>query len=883
MSTSAQYDVFLSHNSADKPEVETIGDRLRQERFNPFLDKWHLVPGKPWQTELTVALDASACVAIFFGPNGDGPWHNEEMQLALLKAVRTNDDHRLIPVLLPGADPSQIDGFLELRTWVDFRPGLDDEAAFQRLVAAIKGVAPDSAEGLLELPDEPRPYRGIERFEGEQQQFFFGRDDEIRRLIERLEQERFVAVVGASGSGKSSLARAGFYTDAAEQTQPGIRDWRRIVLMPKSNPLLELAANLVAHLPVVERPALVKTFIDDFRNSPDGLITALTTLFPNPDQPVLLLVDQFEELFTQRPPAEQDQTEWRQRTACFAENLLTAVNHKLDWLRIVVTLRADFLDSFVGGDFPDFLTLLERRQFWLGAMGEDDFREVIVRPATQRGAFFEKGLVERILAEMHGEASALPLLEEALGALWDQRRGPWLTHQAYDDIGGVGGALADKADRIFNNLKPSDQKIARRVFLGLIQLGEGTRDTRRRTVVASLMGFADEPERVEEVVRRFSAPGVRLITLSAHPDGGDMAEVTHEALFEHWRQLDEWLDSSRDDLRFQRRLDQAARHWKDQSQATGVLWRPPDLELLNQYHERRGDDMTPLQVDFLLASRRAEQQRIAQKEQQQKTLQRRLRIAVGSAIAAGVLFTIALGLGIAANTQRSKAIAAKHDADAKRTEAVNARQAESKALEVANRERIQAEESARIANQQRNLAMDSIGTLIEDVQEQLTDASTHQLKEQLLNTAMQGLEKLSKNLQTERSSDADADLLMAKARMRLGGTYQLLGKGASARGEFQAAQSILAGLPEEDQTVEARETRIAVLHSLGEVSGRREALVFYKQAMAVADQEPRSGHATRAKCMARLGKGQFENAMIDQAIVTTRQGLDLLEGAGDDN
>src|SRR5262245_14553441 len=158
-----KYDVFLSHSSADKTAVEVLGARLRGEGLRSFLDKWHLIPGKPWQSELAEALEQSACVAVFFGASGDGPWQNEEMQLALNTAVRTRNDYRIIPVLLPGADPSRVNGFLELRTWVDFQAGLDDAAAFRRFVAGIKGEPPDDSRD--ELADEPRPYRGLDRFE----------------------------------------------------------------------------------------------------------------------------------------------------------------------------------------------------------------------------------------------------------------------------------------------------------------------------------------------------------------------------------------------------------------------------------------------------------------------------------------------------------------------------------------------------------------------------------------------------------------------------------------------------------------------------------------------------------------------------------------------
>src|SRR5262249_34488893 len=158
------------------------------------------------------------------------------------RAIRTRDDYRVIPVLLPGADPAQLGGFLGLRSWVDFRSGLDDEEALRRLIAGIKGVAPDAGDGSYELPSDPRPYRGIAQFDQAEHSFYFGRDAEIERLTAQLEKEHFVAVIGASGSGKSSLVRAGLCTEAAERAQPGIRAWLRIMFMPEKNALLQLAA-----------------------------------------------------------------------------------------------------------------------------------------------------------------------------------------------------------------------------------------------------------------------------------------------------------------------------------------------------------------------------------------------------------------------------------------------------------------------------------------------------------------------------------------------------------------------------------------------------------------------------------------------------------------
>ena len=371
-SSKPSYDVFLSHNSEDKPAVETIANRLEDEGISPYLDIWHLTPGKLWLRELADALEESACVAVFFGPSGLGAWHHQEMQIALNKAARTQDNFRLIPVLLPGADKSQVDSFLQLRTWVDFSDALVDELAFGRLLSAIKGK-PSEQFTSVELPNEPKPYRGLERFEKDHAEFFFGRDGEIRRLIDRLEKQRFVAVVGASGSGKSSLVRAGLYTDTAETHHPGIKEWRRITLVPGNDPIRSIATQLVEHLPASDRPGLVEHYKDNFPKKRDGLITALQTLFPNPQHKILLVVDQFEELYTQQPRSESNQpvdSKAASKVAAFAANLFDAHDANLDWLRIVVTLRADFVDRFVKNNSADFRKLLEQRQFWLGPMDE---------------------------------------------------------------------------------------------------------------------------------------------------------------------------------------------------------------------------------------------------------------------------------------------------------------------------------------------------------------------------------------------------------------------------------------------------------------------------------------------------------------------------------
>jgi hypothetical protein len=206
-----QFDVFLSHNSRDKPVVERLAEKLHRAGLAPWLDKWNLTPGGRWQEEIVDGLLASSACAVFVGPHGIGDWVREELAVALDRAAKDRA-FRVFLVLLPGApepfDATTLPPFLSTHTWVDLRRGVDAPRALQYLVNAVKGL-PLGPETPLETRSDVCPYRGLHAFDEEHAEFFFGREADVQRLVEKLKTTRFLAVVGASGSGKSSLVRAG--------------------------------------------------------------------------------------------------------------------------------------------------------------------------------------------------------------------------------------------------------------------------------------------------------------------------------------------------------------------------------------------------------------------------------------------------------------------------------------------------------------------------------------------------------------------------------------------------------------------------------------------------------------------------------------------------
>ncbi|MFI0524516.1 MAG: TIR domain-containing protein [Ilumatobacteraceae bacterium] len=655
MTESQEYDVFLSHSSKDKPAVERIADRLRaEEGIQPFLDKWHLPPGAPWQEELKVALRSSASVAVFIGPNGSGPWQDEELRLALDRAARSKDDFRVIPVILPTADTSAVDEFLAQRTWVDFSAGLDDAEAMKRLAAGVRGEA--FTTEAFSLPDEPVPYRGLFRFEAKDQRFFFGRDDDIERLIHKVEESAFVAVVGASGSGKSSLVRAGLLPNLDARIrvpQPGA--WVTLTCLPGHDPFKSLAQQVATLSPTPGSLTEIDALAERFRTTDTGLIDALSALTAAAPAPVLLFIDQFEELFTVARDSSQTPAGDRAMRARFVANLASTAADSKGFVKIVMTMRADFSGEALS--VAGLADLLQDHEVKLGALIGDKLREAIVRPAHECGAIFEKGLVARIMDQVDGQPGSLPLLQHALYELWTERRGPWLTNDAFESTGGVVRALSKRAQEVYDGFTKGQQRAARQVFVRLTQFGDGVPDTRRRAGLAEL--GADDPD-VRSVLDALSGEAARLIVIE-----GDTAEVAHEALLRNWDTLRGWLDGDRVDHRVHRDLTEAAEKWAQRERDTSSLYQGVDLEEAKRLRTARSDDLNALEREFIGASQTFADRELAAATAQAASLQRRL-------IVAGVALLIAVALAVTSVAFATRARTAQQRADDRTAEALEA-------------------------------------------------------------------------------------------------------------------------------------------------------------------------------------------------------------------
>jgi tetratricopeptide (TPR) repeat protein len=620
------YHVFLSHSSADKPAVEALARRLAKEGIDPWLDKWHLIPGDPWQPAIEGALAESATCAVFVGPSGFGPWQNEEMRAAIDRRVRDSGRHfRVIPVLLPGAERaerSSLPTFLATTTWVEFRDSLEDLDAFHRLVCGIRGLEPGTGPGQA-VYEGQCPYRGLRVFDVDDAAFFFGREALVEWLLNELRPatsdkpvNRFLAVVGASGSGKSSLARAGLVAALKHDGVPSSSRWPIAISRPGSDPLENLAVALSKAADIGQGASALADLIAAFAKSEKTLHLTVRRLLPEnaSDTRVVVVVDQFEEIFTLCRKCEL-------RDA-FVRNLLYAAKSAEGQTLVILAMRADFYAKCAAN--AELAAAMSDHHVLVGPMTEDELRRAIERPVQRVGCEFDAGLVDLLVREVRNQPGALPLLQDALLELWKQREGRRLTVKAYQEIGKLEGALQRRADATLQTFSKDEQELCRLTFLRLTQPGEGTEDTKRRVSMRELQSLSGNSAATEAIIQKLTDKS--LLTTEgdlSHKDA--CVEVAHEALIRNWPQLRKWIDADRAGLRVRARLTEAAREWKNSGHDPAYLYSGARLAVAEEWAVSHPGELTIDEAEFVRCSREAQKQRETTELEAARTLAEALR------------------------------------------------------------------------------------------------------------------------------------------------------------------------------------------------------------------------------------------------------------------
>jgi WD40 repeat protein len=587
------------------------------------------------------------------------------------------------------------------------------------------------------VPAVENPYKGLRAFQEADAGDFFGREALTRRLLGRLgeagELARFLAVIGPSGSGKSSVVRAGVLPALRRGTLTGSRHWFIVEMIPGAQPLAELAQALLRV--AVDKP---RDLLGQLQRDERGLLHATQQLLPGGAETELVLVlDQFEEVFT----LVEDEAE---RTH-FLNSLQTAVTDPHSRLRVILTLRADFYDRPLL--YTGLSELVRERTEVVTPLTAEELQHAIVGPAERVGVSLEADLVGALVAEVSEQPGTLPLLQYALTELFERRSGRVMTLDAYTGSGGVTGALARRADLIYQRLQPSEQAAARQLFLRLVTLGEGAEDTRRRVLRSELTALSNEERGtrnddgtghrsafvayrwldMETVIDTYDK--YRLLTGDRDPiTRTPTVEVAHEALIRTWGRLRDWLDASRDDLRLQRRLAVAAAEWAHAGRDPSYLAGGVRLE---QFSDWSGQTQLALNADervYLeasLAERDREQAAELVRKEREVALERRSRSVLRALVGVFVVATV-VGLGLAALAFSQRQAATRSAAAAQQAELTA--QSNADAAERARQEAQTNADTAKAAQQeaQRNADEAQNVALYAGAQEALSKGNTDQ-------------------------------------------------------------------------------------------------------------------------------------------------------------
>ncbi|MBD2078710.1 pentapeptide repeat-containing protein [Leptolyngbya sp. FACHB-17] len=378
--------------------------------------------------------------------------------------------------------------------------------------------------------DETNPYQGLLAFTAETAKFFFGRDRVVQDLVAALSRSNFVPLIGASGSGKSSVVRAGLMPRLEEL------GWRVLEPIKPGTEPLETLRSQISSLYVGD--VIAPPVADAYPRIPG-------------DEPILLVVDQFEEIFTLcRNPAEQ---------AKFIDLLLNLPESGR--IKAVITMRADFFEACLA--YPALTQAIQTNQVLLSRMAEAELEAAIVNPAKIQGMSLQPKLLTKILQDVEAEENCLPLLEFALQQLWEQRSGTELTFDAYRKLGGVTGALNAHAEEIYKQLAARKQENwAKRVLLRLVRTGEGTKDTRQRQAKIDLLAMGKDAGEKEAISLVITALVDGRLLVSDRIDGQDVIDLSHEALMLSWKRFVGWRESDRKTRRLVDKIEDAKREWQ---------------------------------------------------------------------------------------------------------------------------------------------------------------------------------------------------------------------------------------------------------------------------------------------------------------------------------
>ncbi|QSJ17141.1 caspase family protein [Nostoc sp. UHCC 0702] len=540
---------------------------------------------------------------------------SEFSQCLIIGAARVENSAEFPTALLKTLQTANLQTGLSVAGWIT---GVQRELAESKIwrnywLGGMQGVIEVLPAGLQQKSQRLDlgicPYMGLKAFSEKDTQFFYGQEALTQRIINEVNQKSFLAVVGASGSGKSSVVQAGLMAQLRLGKQiPTSEQWWIKCLRPGENPIAELA-RIMANAD--ETPSYTQGLL---HLGGEGFVRWLRT---RTEPMVVLVIDQFEELFTLAAASDRQ---------LFLDILLEALEYAADRFKLIITLRADFITSCL--EVPLLSKKLQESHVLVPPrLTAENYRQVIEKPAQQVELKVQSGLVELLLQDLQQSAGDLPLLQFVLEQLWehrDQNTGE-LTVKAYrEKIGGIQSALERKSQAVYDSLAPDEKTVAQWIFLSLTRLGEGTEDTKRQVRKSNLFEGKYSPVIVERTLQKFIA--AKLIVVKLAEDESNIGqsrthdeiteelqliksevtvEVAHEILIRHWSTLRWWLDENRDRLHQQQRLEKKVKEWQAKNKHPDFLLQKTQLTEAEAFYHKYKDDLKPQEREYIQASKQA--------------------------------------------------------------------------------------------------------------------------------------------------------------------------------------------------------------------------------------------------------------------------------------
>ncbi len=612
-------EVFFSYAREDEVLRTELEKHLRILELQGFIKGWHdrdINAGIDWSHEIHKHLNSAHIILLLVSPDFLASRYCYSIEMRRAMERHYAKEAYVIPIILrpiywkgapfaslqvlpTDAKPvtswrSSDEAFLNVTTGI--------RAVIERFTLLLPSDSSDkSHETIFLYPHNIRhqessfcPYRGLHTFREQDAPFFCGRDIFAEQLLERVHKQSFVAVVGPSGSGKSSLVLAGLLPRLRYEGK-----WQIATFRPSERPFHALASTLISllepGLDEIDRLIRVNKLADPLQQGDISLYDVVERIADRQSCQLLLFADQFEELYT-RCSTREDRERFLD---VLVETIRIISQSQQQRCTLLITLRADFLGQALL--YRPFADAFQSTDFKISPMNRQELQEAIIRPVEQFGVNIESGLTQRLVDAVYQEPGNLPLLEFTLALLWAKQSKGMLTHTAYQEIGEVENAVADYAEGVFAKFSEHEQLQARQVFVQLVYLGEGTEDTRRTAKRSQI-----KEEHWNLVLRLSDA---RLVICGRDESTGEeVVEMVHEALIKGWKRFRCWIEEDREWRLWQERLRGALRQWEKSERDDGALLRGALLVEAQRWLALYPDAMNSLEQAFVEVSQRYERQ-----------------------------------------------------------------------------------------------------------------------------------------------------------------------------------------------------------------------------------------------------------------------------------